>query len=104
MLHMALADITSPQAVQDAIAEYDRVGQPAFLAKYGFREARDYRLEHNGRLYDSKAIVGAAHGYQFPDAGPLRYNDFSGGAATVQPLLERLGFCVRVGRGDTSAT
>ncbi|MBK6734338.1 MAG: hypothetical protein IPG61_09640 [bacterium] len=45
--------------------------------------------------YDSKAIVGAAHGYQFPESGPLDRRTFSGGKATVKPLLERLGFRIR---------
>jgi hypothetical protein len=93
---MALADITSPQAIFDAVAEYDQIGQAAFLERYGFGPAREYFLVIEGRDYDSKAIVGAAHGYQFPDQGPLRARDFSGGYATVQRLLESLGFTVRV--------
>jgi hypothetical protein len=93
---MALTDITSPQAILDAVAEYDRLGQTAFLQKYGFGQAREYFLVVDGREYDSKAIIGAAHGYQFPDQGPLRARDFSGGYATVQRLLESLGFTVRV--------
>jgi hypothetical protein len=101
---MAFTDITSRQAVLDAIAEYDRIGRPAFLEKYGFRESREYRLAYDNLLYDSKAIVGVAHGYQFPKAGPLQYKDFSGGAATVKPLLERLGFSVVVGHGGPGAT
>jgi len=52
-------------------------------------------LDIDGRLYDSKAIVGAAHGYEFPLAGPLRTGDFSGGEATVTRKLEELGFTVR---------
>jgi hypothetical protein len=93
---MAFSDITSRQAVLDAIAEYDRLGQAAFLDKYGYGEARYYLLEHDGRVYDSKAIVGVAHGYQFPDAGPLRAKDFCGGYATVEALLKRLRFDVQV--------
>ena len=80
---MSLADITSRQAVLDAIAECDRLGRAAFLEQYGFRPAREYFLVENGRDYDSKAIVGVAHKYQFPEQGPLRATDFSGGYATV---------------------
>jgi hypothetical protein len=43
-----------------------------------------------GPLYDSKAIAGAAHGYQH--AAPLAASDFSGGEATVANRLEQLGF------------
>jgi hypothetical protein len=93
---MGLRGITSRQAVLDAIAEYDRLGQDQFLEKYGFGRSREFFLIHNERRYDSKAIVGAAHGYQFPNEGPLTSCDFSGGEATVQPLLESLGFEVHV--------
>lgn len=93
---MALKDITSRQAVLDAVAEYDRLGQVEFLKRYGFGRAREFYLVVNDRQYDSKAIVGAAHGYQFPETGPLMPRDFSGGEATVQRLLESLGFEVRV--------
>jgi len=57
-----------------------------------------------GKLYDSKAIVGAAYGYAFPDDGPLRAEDFSGGEATVERVLSDLGFeVVRVGQDWTQA-
>ena len=64
------------------MAEYDRLGQGRFLEKYGFGAARSYRLMVEGKTYDSKAIVGAAHGY-LPGHEPLAAADFSGGAATV---------------------
>ncbi|GHI05289.1 hypothetical protein AQI88_23360 [Streptomyces cellostaticus] len=59
---MALTDITRTE-VHKAIEEYDRLGRDAFLRHYGFGRARRYLLLHGGRHYDSKAIVGAAHGY-----------------------------------------
>lgn len=93
---MAFSDITSRQAILEAVAEFDRIGRDTFLGKYGFGQAREYFLEVDGRLYDSKAIVGAAHSMQFPSQGPLRPEDFSGGYATVQRLLEGLGFVIRV--------
>lgn len=92
---MAFKDISSRQAVLDAIAEYDRLGQVTFLQRHGFGRSRNFFLQYNNREYDSKAIVGVAHGYQFPHEGPLAASDFSGGEATVQPLLESLGFTVR---------
>lgn len=89
---MALSDLTDPEAVLAAVREYEEVGRQEFLTKYGFGPAREYFLEYNGRLYDSKAIAGAAHGYQ--TGTPLLASEFSGGDATVAPLLEALGFTV----------
>lgn len=93
---MPLSDLSSRQAVLDAIAECDRLGRDAFLSKYGFRRSVSYFLVHEGREYDSKAIVGAAHGYQFPATGPLGAKQFSGGEKTVRRKLQELGFDVRV--------
>ena len=67
---MSLGNLTSRHAVLEAIAECDRVGQETFLKKYGFQPARSYFLVHDGRRYDSKAIAGVAHGYQFPGQVP----------------------------------
>jgi hypothetical protein len=99
---MALGDLTSRTAVLQALAEYDRLGQEAFLQHYGFGRARQYLLVHNGQRYDSKAIAGAAHGYQFPELGPLRAADFSGGETTVASKLRSLGFDVITNRADPS--
>ena len=98
---MALGDITR-QAVIAAITEYDELGQDQFLSKYGFERARSYVLVHDGKSYDSKAIVGAAHGF-LPGQSPLRARQFSGGEATVGRLLRRLGFIVPVGDVSESA-
>src|ERR1700761_1806108 len=96
----SLASITR-EAVLAAIAEYDELGQDVFLDKYGFHPARSYVLVYDGKSYDSKAIVGVAHGY-LPGGKPLAAGRFSGGKETVEPLLRRLGFNVRVGAGVTS--
>jgi 5-methylcytosine-specific restriction protein A len=93
---MSLSDLSSRSAVLSAIAEFDRLGRDAFLAKYGFGPAQRYFLDHAGQLYDSKAIAGVAHGYQFRRQGPLRSAEFSGGESTVQQKLEELGFSVLV--------
>ena len=92
---MGLRDITRT-AVLAAIAEYDRLGQDEFLDKYGFDRARSYLLIHNGKAYDSKAIVGVAHGF-LPEERALTARDFSGGEATVGRLLRGLGFTVQIG-------
>jgi diadenosine tetraphosphate (Ap4A) HIT family hydrolase len=91
-----LSALTSRRAVLQAIDEFDRLGRDAFLAKYGYGPARRYFLEHDGRHYDSKAIVGVAHGHQYPNRGPLANTEFSGGHQTVQKKLEELGFLVLV--------
>lgn len=91
---MGLPDITRTQILA-AVAEYDELGQDEFLRKYGFARARSYLMIHNGKAYDSKAIVGAAHGF-LDGQEPLDAGQFSGGEATVGRLLRRLGFTVQV--------
>ena len=90
---MALGDVTV-EGVESALVEFDRLGREAFLDHHGFRKARSYFLVHGGRRYDSKAVVGVAHGYDRPGLGPLRPQNFSGGEATVARHLESLGFNV----------
>ncbi|MGV0734346.1 HNH endonuclease [Mycolicibacter sinensis] len=89
---MTLADLTAA-AVNAAIDEYDQLGGEAFLAKYGFGPAKDYFVVRDGKLYDSKAIAGAAHGY-LPGRTPLSADTFSGGKGTVVRRLRLLGFHV----------
>ena len=48
---------------------------------------------HDGQPYDSKAIVGVAHGF-LPGERPLTAADFSDGEDTVARLLRRLGFTI----------
>jgi len=97
---MGPQDVTR-EAVIAAIAEYDQLGQDEFLRKYAFGRARLYLLIHDGRAYDSKAIVGAAHGF-LPRQEPLTSRQFSGGEATVGRLLRHLGFTVHVSANLTS--
>jgi hypothetical protein len=87
-------ELSDPRAVVKAIREFDTLGRGSFLLKYGFKRAKSYFLEFDKKLYDSKAIVGAAFEYQFPQKGPLRPENFSGGKRTVAPKLESLGFKV----------
>lgn len=92
---MAVSDVSDRAAIISAMEEYERVGEAVFLAEHGYEPARRYVLHFMGRSYPSKAIVGVAHGYQFPGRGALRSEDFRGGDAMVVPLLRRLGFDVR---------
>jgi 5-methylcytosine-specific restriction protein A len=94
---MALSDITQA-AVQSAIEECRALGPAKFRAKYKFGKAREYLLRDGGRFYDSKAIVGAAHGY-LPGRSALASDEFSGGEHTVRKRLEELGFSV-LGPGE----
>jgi MoxR-like ATPase len=68
------------------------MGREGFLAKYGFGKARRYFIRRDGKYYDSKAIAGAAMGYQDPAAGPLANDEFSGGEHGAKAKLEELGF------------
>ena len=99
---MSIAAIRKPQSVLQAVAEFDRLGRDTFLGKYGFRRSRGYFLKIGDQKYDSKAIIGAAHGYEFPDQGPLKPSDFSGGETTVRRKLEQLHFEVLVTHKDAS--
>jgi hypothetical protein len=91
---MAMGDITHAGVIQ-AIEEFDSAGRDAFLAKYGFGPAVSYTLVYDGKTYDSKAIVGAAHGYDRPDLGPLTSAEFSGGRTGAAKVLESLGFNIK---------
>jgi 5-methylcytosine-specific restriction protein A len=88
---MALSDLTRPSVLK-AIAEFDRLGRQPFIEKYGFREARDYFVRFNGRLYDSKPIAAVAHGLLGPGFETLTWHEFSGGRHTVERTLSKLGF------------
>lgn len=91
---MPLKDITDSAAVAMALKEFDDLGRDKFLAKYGFGPSRAYFISHEGKQYDSKAIVGAAHGYQHPHLGPMGHDEFSGGDQAAVRLLRQLGFTV----------
>lgn len=101
---MALAELTDPLAVEIAMDEFEQIGRDAFLQKYGYGRSRNYFAERNGKLYDSKAIVGVAYGVQYPDRGPLKSDEFMGGDATVRRKLEELGFQVRAGESEFPKT
>lgn len=95
-----LSKLMSPMAVQAALDVFTQLGRTAFLERYGFGKSRDYLVRNpkTGDLCDSKAVAGAAFGFQFPDEGPLLAEDFSGGESTVVPKLKSLGFeVVRIG-------
>ncbi|MEU5000896.1 HNH endonuclease signature motif containing protein [Streptomyces sp. NPDC021622] len=89
---MALSDIGKPEVLR-TLEEFDRIGRSAFLRLYGFQASRTYLLLVDGRYYDSKAVVGAAHG-QLVGQVPLAASEFSGGRNHAAKLLGALGFQV----------
>ncbi|MFC9180173.1 HNH endonuclease [Streptomyces globisporus] len=90
---MAPSEITRAGILQ-AIAEHDRIGPEAFRDIYGFRAAASYLLEHEGNLYDSKAIAGVAHKYDFGVALKPSSPGLSGGLKHAVAWLRREGFTV----------
>lgn len=83
-------------AVLAAITEFDQLGREEFLKRYGFGPAQSYFLFYNGKYYDSKALLGVAHRFQFPELGILPSKAFSGGENTVKSHLEEIGFNIEV--------
>ncbi len=73
---------------------YDSLGVEGFLLRHGFGRSRSYTIVYDGRQYDSKAVAGVAFGFEHPDSGPLRPEEFSGGATGAAFVLRRLGFHV----------
>lgn len=98
---MALSDIDRA-AVLSATEEFDRLGRERFLQLHGFRRSRAYFLRHDGKLYDSKAIVGVAHGYSGGERRTLAAAQFTGGDATVASILRNLGFDMEVPDAPTT--
>jgi hypothetical protein len=78
--------------VLTAVDEYDKRGDEEFLTEYGVGQTRDYVLRHDGKDYDSKAVLGAAqwHATGKP-ASRLQFQEGKEGAAKV---LRELGFDV----------
>jgi len=75
---MSLGLLTSRDAVLAAMAEFDELGREAFLERYGYGRAKSHFVEHDGRLYDSKAVAGVAVGYEHREPGPLRASEITG--------------------------
>ena len=81
-------------AIQAALDEFERIGREAFLDKYGFGEARDYRVQHpaSGTWADSNSGGSVcshlrAAGYAPPvmfKAAPTPLRRTAGSTATVR--------------------
>lgn len=84
--------LTDRGAVEEALAEFDRIGRFAFLEKYGCGEAREYFLVTETGNYDSKAIFAAAYARQH--GVRLTSDDFSGGKRGAAQWLANLGYTI----------
>src|SRR2546426_348307 len=85
-----IASLTERSSVLAVMAEFDQLARDAFLERYGFGKAKWWYAIHDGKQYDSKAIVGAAIGHQ--TGQPLRSTDFSGGEGSAVRKLRSLRF------------
>jgi 5-methylcytosine-specific restriction enzyme A len=92
MSGVGYTDVTADD-VRTTLKEFDALGGTAFLKKYGYGSATRYYLLHEGRRYDSKAILGVAH--RVSNGRALTYDEFSGGEKTAVAHLRKLGFVVR---------
>ncbi|WP_448061023.1 hypothetical protein [Cellulomonas hominis] len=87
---MATFSAVTRQHILQAISEYDDRGGEAFLGVYGFQPSTGTTLHHEGKSYDSRAILGVAHKYA---TGRLATSeDFHGGAQGTVPILRKHGF------------
>jgi hypothetical protein len=96
ILGVAMSDIDEG-AVLGAIELLNDPTQKEFVDSLHFKSATQYRLVHEGRLYDSKAAAGIAHGVatgQFWTSDDLTGGVNPGGAAWA---LRKLGFFVDEG-------
>lgn len=89
---MATFSSVTKQHVLQAIAEYDSRGDDGFLETYGFEPTPGYRLSHDGRDYDAKAVLGVAH--RFATGRLATPEDFHGGMGDAVAILRRRGFRV----------
>lgn len=89
---MATFSSVTPQHILQAIAEYDDRGGDAFLGLYGFGPSTGYWLVHEGRRYDSKAVLGVAHKYATGRVAPAE--EFRGGEHGAAEVLRKHGFVV----------
>lgn len=85
----------TPEAIEQAMAECDRLGLDGFLASRHFGYPRDYWvLGTNGRHYPAKAIAGVAYAYM-PGGKARTGKTLNGGyghAGSACNLLEAAGY------------
>lgn len=88
---MALSDVTK-EAIVETLEEYRALGADAFHAKWGGSDKNvDYHIIWNGEFFPSKTIVNTAHYKAIGDLA-METRGYSGGLATMVPVLKRHGF------------
>lgn len=86
---MALGDIKR-EHVDQAIAEWHRLGADKFMSHFGVQRAKSFWLRTEGLEIDGKALLRVAH--KFTSHGKVAIsNEFNGGKQGVDKLKE-LGF------------
>jgi hypothetical protein len=85
-------DAVAREHVLRALEEYDELGADELLTLYGFGRARQYLLWHDGKSYDSKAILAVSYSYAAGTAATS--SEFSGGKDGAARILRELGFSV----------
>ncbi len=84
------SDTVTREHVLNAIAEYDELGDVAFLRRYGFVANREDLVWHDGRSYDSKALLGVA--LKFATGRAARSSEFNGGLGGAAGVLQDRDF------------
>lgn len=93
---MALSDVTE-ESVIARLKEY-KADPDAYHERWGSSDKGvDYYIVWKGEFYPSKAIINAAH-YVVMDDLKQKGRGYSGGLATMVPVLERLGFEYTAGK------
>ncbi len=87
---VALPDITSRDAVLDAIDSFEELGAPVFLERYGSGLGATMTIEYIGRSYPALPVLNAAHEELL--GSPLAPDQL--GEHPAQDRLQALGFRV----------
>lgn len=88
---MTINELTERGAVLRALAEFDELGGSNFRKKFNFGPSTKFYLLHDEKLYDAKAVAGAAFKIQHPARNQLVFN---GGESGANAVLRKLGFTV----------
>ena len=98
---MATFSAVNRQHILEAIAEYDDRGRDAFLGVYGLQPSPRDSLVHDGKTYDSTAVLGVAHRYA---TGRLATSEeISGGKYAPAEILRKHGFDVTEPAGASAS-
>jgi hypothetical protein len=93
MLRVAFGDIRSEDVLGAVALLDDPVEGPTLTERLRYRPVKAYRLLYEGKFYDSKPVVGIAHGLS-PAGAFLSGREFTGGYGGAVRVLRRLGFYV----------